>query len=146
MTYLHLISLTSKLIYYSPLNYLTYSLAASLNYEILPQTSLYLNWQHAQRAPDVQELFASGPHFATRSFELGRLNLNAEQTNHYELGLRFAGKHASFLANGYYKSIQDFIYLENQGFFFNFAPDPPRFQQTCANLRNCLPVFGYQAN
>lgn len=128
------------------LNYLTYSLAASLNYEILPQTSLYLNWQHAQRAPDVQELFASGPHFATRSFELGRLNLNAEQTNHYELGLRFAGKHASFLANGYYKSIQDFIYLENQGFFFNFAPDPPRFQQTCANLRNCLPVFGYQAN
>lgn len=128
------------------LNYLTYSLAASLNYEILPQTALYLSWQRAQRAPDVQELFASGPHFATRSFEVGRLNLDEEQTNHYELGLRFAGNPVSFHANGYYKSIQDFIYLENQGFFFNFAPDPPRFQQTCANLRNCLPVFGYQAN
>lgn len=128
------------------LDYLTYSLAASLNYEILPQTSLYLSWQRAQRAPDVQELFASGPNFATRSFQLGRLNLGAELTNHYELGVRFAGKHASFHANGYYKSIQDFIYLENQGFFFNFAPDPPRFQQTCANLRNCLPVFGYQAH
>ena len=128
------------------LNYLTYSLAASLNYEIMPQTSLYLNWQRAQRAPDVQELFASGPHFATRSYEIGRLNLSAEQTNHYELGLRFTGKHVSFHTNGYYKSIQDFIYLENQGFFFNFAPDPPRFQLTCANLRNCLPVFGYQAN
>jgi len=78
--------------------------------------------------------------------EIGRLNLNAEQTNHYELGLRFAGNQVAFHANGYYKSVQDFIYLENQGFFFNFAPDPPRFQQTCANLRNCLPVFGYQAN
>lgn len=128
------------------LDYLTYSLAASLNYEILPQTSAYLNWQLAQRAPDVQELFASGPHFATRSYEIGRINLNAEQTSHSELGLRFASDHISFHANGYYKSIQDFIYLENQGFFFNFAPDPPRFQQTCANLRNCLPVFGYQAN
>ncbi|PTN12145.1 TonB-dependent receptor [Nitrosomonas aestuarii] len=128
------------------LNYLTYSLAASLNYEILPKTSLYLNWQRAQRAPDVQELFASGPHFATRSFEIGRLNLDAEQTNHYELGLRFNGNQVSMQANGYYKSIQDFIYLENQGVFFNLAPDPPRFQLACADLRSCLPVFGYQAN
>lgn len=128
------------------LNFLTYSLAASLSYEILPKTSLYLNWQRAQRAPDVQELFASGPHFSTRSFEIGRLNLDAEQTNHYELGLRYTGKQVSFQANGYYKSVQDFIYLENQGTFFNLAPDPPRFQLACANLRNCLPVFGYQAN
>lgn len=128
------------------LNYLTYSLAASLNYEVLPKTALYLNWQRAQRAPDVQELFASGPHFATRSFEIGRLDLNAEQTNHYELGLRYSGDQVSLHTNGYYKSIQDFIYLENQGTFFNLAPDPPRFQLACANLRNCLPVFGYQAN
>ena len=128
------------------LNHLTYSLAASLNYEVLPKTALYLNWQRAQRAPDVQELFASGPHFSTRSFEIGRLDLNAEQTNHYELGLRYSGNQVSLHTNGYYKSIQDFIYLENQGTFFNLAPDPPRFQLACANLRNCLPVFGYQAN
>ncbi len=128
------------------LNFLTYSIAASLNYEILPKTALYLSWQRAQRAPDVQELFASGPHFTTRSFEIGRLNLDAEQTNHYELGLRYSGNQVSMHANGYYKSIQDFIYLENQGTFFNLAPDPPRFQLACADLRNCLPVFGYQAN
>lgn len=126
--------------------YSTYSLAANLNYEILPQTSLYASWQRAQRAPDIQELFASGPHFATRDFQLGRLNLGAEQTNHYELGVRYMGTHTSMHVNGYYKSIRDFIFLENQGFFFNFAPDPPRFQQTCANLRNCLPVYGYQAH
>ncbi len=128
------------------LNYLTYSLAASLNYEILPKTTLFLNWQRAQRAPDVQELFASGPHFATRSFEIGRLDLDPEQTNHYELGFRYTGNQVSLRANGYYKSIQDFIYLENQGTFFNLAPDPPRFQLACADLSNCLPVFGYQAN
>jgi iron complex outermembrane recepter protein len=128
------------------LDFLTYSLAASLNYEILPRTSLYLSLQRAQRAPDVQELFASGPNFATRSYQIGRLNLGDEQTNHYELGLRFAGNQVSIHANGYYKSIKDFIYLENQDFFFNLAPDPPRFQSACANLSNCLPVFGYQAN
>lgn len=128
------------------LNHLPYSLAASLNYEFLPRTALYLNWQRAQRAPDVQELFASGPHFSTRSFEIGRLDLNAEQTNHYELGLRLTGDQVSIHANGYYKSIQNFIYLDNLGIFFNLSPDPPRFQLTCADLRNCLPVFGYQAN
>ena len=128
------------------LTYLPYSLAASLNYEILPRTALYLNWQRAQRAPDVQELFASGPHFSTRSFEIGRLDLNAEQTNHYELGLRLIGDQVSIHANGYYKLVQDFIYLENLGVFFNLSPDPPRFQLTCADLRNCLPVFGYQAD
>lgn len=128
------------------LTFLPYSLAASLNYEILPRTALYLNWQRAQRAPDVQELFASGPHFSTRSFEIGRLDLNAEQTNHYELGLRLTGDHVSMHANGYYKLVKDFIYLENLGVFFNLSPDPPRFQLTCADLRNCLPVFGYQAD
>ena len=81
-----------------------------MNYEILPKTTLYLNWQRAQRAPDVQELFASGPHFSTRSFEIGRLDLNAEQTNHYELGLRLNGDQISIHANGYYKSIQDFTF------------------------------------
>lgn len=128
------------------LDFLTYSLAASLNYEFVPRTSLYVNWQLAQRAPDVQELFASGPNFATRSYQIGRLNLDAEQTNHFELGFNHMGRHVSFQANGYYKSIQDFIYLRNEGFFFNFAPSPARFQSTCANLANCIPVFGYQAN
>ncbi len=143
---LRLAGIPSPLPLPNSLNYLTYSLAASLNYEILPLTSFFLNWQRAQRSPDVQELFASGPNFATRSYQLGRMDLNTEQTDHYELGLRYAGNVISFNANGYYKSVEDFIYLKNQGFFFNFAPDPPRFQLACANLRNCLPIFGYQAD
>ncbi len=128
------------------LSFLTYSVAAGIKYAFLPNTSFYLNWQRTQRAPDIQELFASGPHFATRSFEIGRLDLDAEQTSHFELGLQFAAEQFSFNLNGYFKRIKDFIYQQNQAVFFNLAPDPPRFQTNCADLRNCLPVFAYQAD
>ncbi len=123
-----------------------YSLAVSLNYEIFPRTALYLSWQQAQRAPDVQELLSSGPHLATRSFELGRTDLKTEQSNHHELGLRFTHELASLHVNGYYNRVKNFIYLQNQGFFFNLGTTPPRFQLACANLSNCLPVFAYQGD
>lgn len=123
-----------------------YSFAVSLNYEAHPSTAVYLSWQRAQRAPDVQELLSSGPHLATRSFELGRMDLTKEQANHFELGLRIEYDLISLHANGYYKQVKNFIYLQNQGFFANLAPNPPRFQLACANLRNCLPVFGYQGD
>ncbi|SDY02629.1 iron complex outermembrane recepter protein [Nitrosomonas halophila] len=128
------------------LRFNTYSLAASLNYEAFAGGIIHLNWQRAQRAPDIQELLTSGPHFATRSFELGRMDLKREQADHFELGLNLAHNGFSLLANGYYKRIDNFIYLQNQGLFFNFSPEPPRFQLACANLQNCLPVFGYQGD
>jgi iron complex outermembrane receptor protein len=137
--------LSSPLTLPDELDFLTYSIALGLKYQILPQTSLYLNWQLAQRAPDIQELLASGPHFATRTYEIGRIDLDPEQTNHFEVGIQFTDESITFQTNAYYKIIEDFIYLENQGIFFNLAPDPPRFQTTCANLSNCLPVFAYQA-
>lgn len=128
------------------LKHQTYSVAAALNYEAFSGGTLYLNWQRAQRAPDVQELLSSGPRFATRSYELGRLDLNREQTDHYELGLRVTKPWFSLRANGYYKYVDNYIYLKNQGLFFNFRPDPPRFQLACADIGSCLPVFGYQGN
>jgi iron complex outermembrane recepter protein len=111
----------------------------SLNYEAFTGGTIHLNWQRAQRAPDVQELLTSGPHFTTRSFELGRIDLNREQADHFEFSFHLARKGFSLLANGYYKRIDNFIYLQSQGLFFNFSLEPPRFQLSCANLQNCLP-------
>jgi len=128
------------------LKYNTYSVATALNYEPFSGGMLYLSWQRAQRAPDVQELLSSGPRFATRNYEIGRTNLKREQTDHFELGLNLSQKHFSFRANGYFKRIDNFIYLQNQGLFFNSGPEPPRFQLACADLRACLPVFGYQGD
>ncbi len=123
-----------------------YSLAANLNYEAFKGGSVYLAWQHAQRAPDIQELLASGPHLATRSFEFGRPDLNSERADHHEIGLRFDDELTSLQLNTYHKQVKDFIYQKNLGYFFNLATDPSRFQLDCANLQNCLPVYGYQGN
>ncbi len=128
------------------LDFLTYALAASLNYQVLPQTDLYVSWQLSQRAPDIQELLAFGPNFAIRSFTIGRLDLDPELTHHFELGINYDASFIEINANGYYKNVDNFIYLQNTGIFFNLAPDPPRFQLACADLSNCLPVFAYEAD
>jgi len=49
---------------------------------------LSLAFTHAQRAPDAQELFADGVHFASQSYELGAADLSVETSYNLELGFR----------------------------------------------------------
>jgi len=122
------------------------SFAIALDYEGLPDTTLSVTWQHAQRAPDAHELLSSGPHLATRAFEIGGSTLRNERANHFELGVRYAANPFSVQGNVYIKTVDRFIYAQNLGYFFNMAPNPPRFQLDCANVRNCLPVYGYRGD
>lgn len=49
---------------------------------------------HSERAPSDAELFANGPHLATRTWETGNSGLGLEQSNNIELGLeRRTGAH-----------------------------------------------------
>lgn len=50
--------------------------------------SLAFQAAHTGRAPNVQELFADGPHPGTRSFEIGDAMLDAERSLGLELSLR----------------------------------------------------------
>ena len=45
-----------------------------------------LAFTRAQRAPDIQELFSNGVHFATQSYELGDKDLKLETSYNLELG------------------------------------------------------------
>ncbi len=126
------------------LSHSPFSIAAGLELTPIDGGVVYFSWQRGQRAPEVQELLSAGPHLATRTFEIGRLDLNNETSWHHELGLRFDNALWSLDASAFWKPVDNYIVLENQGFFFNFAPDPPRPQADCANLQSCLPVFAYQ--
>ncbi|HBA65717.1 MAG TPA: hypothetical protein DCZ48_05990 [Methylococcaceae bacterium] len=121
------------------------SLAASLTYRPFEGGSVYLAWQNAERAPDIQEMYSLGPHPANRSFDIGRLNLAVERASNRELGIRYDHALISLQGNVYQKDVKDFIYQENLGFFYQLDTNLPKAD--CADgLRGCFPVYGFQGD
>ncbi len=121
------------------------SLAASLTYRPFEGGSVYLAWQNAERAPDIQEMYSFGPHPANRSFDIGRLNLAVERASNRELGIRYDDALISLQGNAYQKDIKDFIYQENLGLFYQL--DTNTMKLACADgLRGCFPIYGFRGD
>ena len=69
----------------------------------------------AQRAPVAEELYSSGEHVATRSFEFGNPDLDVETANRAELGVHWHAGPLELRANVYHVAFRDFIYLADTG-------------------------------
>lgn len=75
--------------------------------------------QYVERAPDILELFAHGPHEATGTFEIGLLDAKKEKGTSFELALRRVraeGRRLTFDASWYLTNFSDFLYKEETGF------------------------------
>ncbi len=96
----------------------------------------------AQRAPAVQELYADGPHLATRTYDIGNPNLDVEKL----LGLDLAAQQqlggVRLQGNVYGYRSHSYIYLRSLGRFYNTDTGGIRFE--CARLEVCLPVMRYE--
>lgn len=91
------------------------SLSAGVLWHVDPNTHLSLNLSRAQRAPGDGELFASGPHLATQTFEIGDADLDEETATALEASVR---RHAGRLTGSltvYRNAFDDFIYLDDTG-------------------------------
>lgn len=95
----------------------------------------------ARRAPDVQELYALGPHLATRTFDVGASQLNIETLHGWDLGGAQRAGAFDLQANVYRYRAQDYIYQRNAGLFWD--TDSNQFIIQCATLDECLPVMRY---
>ncbi|MDD2760706.1 MAG: TonB-dependent receptor [Methylomonas sp.] len=71
------------------LSYTPVSASASALWKLDNRNSLNLAITRSSRAPQVQELLANGFHDATRSFEVGSLDLKEETSYNLDLGYRF---------------------------------------------------------
>jgi len=71
--------------------------------------------QIVQRAPDVLELFAKGPHESTETFEIGDPNLDVETARSFEVTLERTEGSVRFEAAAYYTSFRDFIFKDFTG-------------------------------
>jgi len=86
-----------------------YSLTRSLN--------LATTLSHTERAPTYAELYAKGPHAATRQYEVGDAALTKEKSNGLDLQLRWRFGHHSASIGGFYNRFQNYIVVTNSGNF-----------------------------
>lgn len=97
----------------------------------------------AQRAPAVQELYADGPHLATRTYDIGNPNLQLERLLGLNLGAQqLLPQGITLQGNVYGYRSGSYIYLRSLGRFYNADTGGIRFE--CVRLEICLPVMRYE--
>ncbi len=76
---------------------------------------LTASFDHSERAPAEEELFADGPHLATLAYEVGDANLDKEAANQLEFGVQYRSDLVDAKLSAYYNRFKDFIYLVDTG-------------------------------
>ncbi len=74
-----------------------------------------LNVASGFRAPNLSELASNGVHEGTNRYEIGNENLNNEQNIQTDLSAEYNDDHINVLINGFYNSINEYIYLNPTG-------------------------------
>ncbi len=106
----------------SSLSYMPVSASASSLFKINDSNSLNLAITRSQRAPQVQELLTNGFHDATRSFEVGNLNLREETSYNLDLGYKFKSDWVKAQLDLFHNWAGDYIYQKRNGEFIDAAP------------------------
>ncbi len=63
------------------------------------------------RAPNLAELTSNGSHNGANRYEVGNPNLTNEQNLQTDVSLEFANEHFEIFANGFYNSVNDYIFI-----------------------------------
>lgn len=92
-----------------------YSLALAGAWKLDERWKLTVNFDHAERAPAEEELFADGPHIATLAYEIGDVGLRREAANQLELGVQYHSERVSAKLSAYRNRFDNFIYLADTG-------------------------------
>jgi len=108
----------------------TGSIGAS--YAIAPSLRFGLNLSRSERAPNVEELFANGPHAGTQAFEVGDPDLTTEKSWGLEATLRRTGDDFSFSASVFHSWFNGYIFDRQTG---AIQDDLPVFRTSQADAR-----------
>jgi iron complex outermembrane receptor protein len=113
-------------------DYHNYAFSAGMKYKVHSGLKLSLNAGYMLRAPDVNELFASGLHQGVSGIEEGQENLQQERSFKVVGTVDWFWREKLFVQGlAYYQLVDDFIYLQPQ----------EDFRLT---IRGAFPVFHYE--
>ncbi|QDO96881.1 TonB-dependent receptor [Ferrovibrio terrae] len=91
-------------------DYTPASLSASATWRFTPGWQAGAAVSYTERAPTAEELYANGAHLATRSFEIGNVNLGKEAAWHSEVSLRKVQGDLTGGINVFATRYKDYIY------------------------------------
>lgn len=91
------------------------SLSAGAVWQFMPEYALATSISRSQRLPVADELYAFGPHAASRTIEMGNAKLNKETSHNIDLTLRKTHGFATFSVSVYHNRINDYIYAADTG-------------------------------
>ncbi|OBX63314.1 TonB-dependent receptor [Moraxella lacunata] len=97
----------------SPYTQSAVSYAGTASWEFAPNYRLSATYSHNERLPAPMELYFSGKHLATNSFEYGNKDLTKEKSDNYELALSHTGDKVSYKGSAYYSDFDNYIFNEN---------------------------------
>lgn len=91
------------------------SISAGAVWQFADDYSLGFSLSRSQRLPAAEELYADGPHAATRTIEIGNSDLDEETSHNVEITLRKLVGRMTFDLSLYHNRINDFIYAADTG-------------------------------
>ena len=96
-------------------NFLGFSGSAAVRVPLGTRSSFVANYQHAFRAPALEELYNNGPHPGILTFDIGNPNLNPEQGDGVDLSLRHSTERLRLESGVYYYNIRNFVFTAFTG-------------------------------
>lgn len=124
------------------LAYTAHSGAFEVEMDVTDTLVARASYHYAQRPPEVHELLSLGPHLATRAFDVGNTDLRVESGHLADGSLIWYAPWWVLELDVYRRQMNDFIYQENLGFFFDV--DEQLLRLACVRVDQCVSVFGYQ--
>lgn len=85
----------------------SYALGALWN--VAPGWQLTSNLAYSARAPKDYELFADGPHIATRAYEVGNANFAAEKSTNLDIGAKWKSGANTFAVSAFVNRFSNYI-------------------------------------
>ncbi len=103
--------------YFSPVERSFTSFNGALGTRLNIRNSLItrINAATGFRAPNLAELTANGSHEGTNRYEIGNPNLENEQNFQMDIALEYRNKHFEVFTNGFYNTINNYIFLNPTG-------------------------------
>jgi len=117
------------------------STSASLRWQAADTLSFTVSAAHAERAPEIHELYSLGAHLATRTYDLGDPGLNKEGARSIDLSALYEDARLRAAVSVYANDVSNYIFQRSEAFFYDTAEEQFRF--ACVRLEECLQVVQY---
>ena len=96
-------------------NFNSFNLALGYRIDLSKNIIGRVNIASGFRAPNLAELTSNGVHEGTNRFEIGNPGLENEKNLQTDIALEYKNEHFEFYVNGFYNSINDYIFIQPSG-------------------------------